>query len=272
MKTFVVAEVGINHEGNFQKSKDLILAAKDSGADAVKFQTYQTHLRVNADNQFFDLLKSCEQTYDEQSQLKDYADSIGIEFFSTPFDKQSLKFLIGDLGIERIKFASFDVGNLELLRSANNFGKHAPGIHVILAVGMSSVQEIQSAINCLKDVSKLTLLHCISAYPTPPERANLLAIPRLRNLTRGAFEIGYSDHTPDIIIPSASVLLGATTVEKHFTLDKNDNAVDNPVSADPKMFREMVSLIRGYELALGCGSIGLKDIEEFAKIFKRESE
>jgi len=271
MKTFVIAEVGINHEGSLEKAKELIAAAKDADADAVKLQTYQTHLRVNADNQFFDLLKNCETTYDEQAQMKEYADSIGIEFFSTPFDKESMRFLIEDLGVKKIKFASFDCSNKEFLAEANRFGQIHQDLHVILSVGMSSVAEIMDAIETMKDVPKITLLHCVSSYPTPPEQANLLGIRTIKELVGGVFPIGYSDHTPDIIIPSAAVLMGATTIEKHFTLDKNDNAVDNPVSADPAMFKKMVELIRGYEAAMGSGSLGLKEIEEFFTIFKRVS-
>ena len=270
MKTFMVAEAGINHEGSLAKAKELAYAAKESNADAVKFQTYQTHLRVNADNQFFNLLKDCELTYDEHAELKEYCDQIGIEYFSTPFDEISLSFEVEVLRNKRIKFASFDVGNTKLLTAANELGKKNPNLKVILSVGMSSVDEILAATNCLKD-TWLTLLHCVSSYPTPPEQANLLGINTLRNLTRGVFPIGYSDHTPDIIIPSASVLMGVTTIEKHFTLDKKDSAVDNPVSADPAMFKRMVELVRGYEAAMGSGSLGLKEVEKFFTIFKRVS-
>lgn len=271
MKTFVVAEIGINHEGSLEKAKDLISAAKESRADAVKIQTYKTELRVDSDNQFFDLLKQCETSYEEQKEMKQHADQIGIELFSTPFDKHSMRFLIEDLGARKIKFASFDCSNKKLLNEANDFGKQYNDLHVILSVGMSNAKEIIEATNCLKNVSKLTLLHCVSSYPTPTEHANLLGIRSLKELTCGKFEVGYSDHNPDILVAAAAVLMGATTIEKHFTLDKNNNAVDNPVSANPKMFKEMVSLIRTYEKAMGDGALGLKDIEKFFTIFKRTS-
>jgi sialic acid synthase SpsE len=269
MKTFIIAEAGINHEGNFEKAKALVDAAKESEADAVKFQTYQTSLRVGKDNQFFGLLKSCELSYDEHLKLKQYADEVGIEYFSTPFDEISLKFLL-DMGVRRIKFASFDVSNKKLLKAANDLATQYLSMEVILSVGMSSVDEIMAAIDILKDV-KLVLLHCVSSYPTPPNKANLLEIHSIRNLTGGHYPVGYSDHTPDIIIPSASVLMGAAVVEKHFTLDKTDSAVDNPVSADPSMFKKMVGLIRLYESSLGDGSVGLKEVEKFFTIFKRTS-
>lgn len=270
MKTFVIAEVGINHEGSLSKAKELIVAAKESGADAVKLQTYTTGMRVKADNQFYKLLEDCETTYEEQREMKEYAETLGIEFFSTTFDKVSTKFLIEDLGVMRVKVASFDCSNTDLLRDLNEYGKKFPHLKVILSVGMSSTTEIMTAVECLSDV-ELTLLHCVSSYPTPPEQANLLGIRTLKELTCGALPVGYSDHTPDIIVPSAAVLLGATTIEKHFTLDKKDSAVDNAVSADPAMFKEMVKLIRGYEAARGTGSLGLKEVEEFFTIFKRVS-
>ena len=270
MKTFIVAEAGINHEGNLGKAKKLAYAAKEAGASAVKFQTYKTIDRVQADNQFFDLLKSCELTYEEHKELKEYCDQLNIEYFSPPFDVASLKFEVETLGNRRIKFASFDVGNTLLLNAANELGKKYSNLKVILSVGMSSVNEILVASECIKN-THLTLLHCVSSYPTPSEQANLLGILSLKNLTKGLYPIGYSDHTSDIVIPSASVLMGATTIEKHFTLDKNDTAVDNPVSADPVMFRNMVELIKTYENALGSGTLGLKEIEKFFTIFKRVS-
>lgn len=271
MKTFIIAEAGINHEGDVGKAKELALAALGAGADAVKFQTYKTELRVDADNQFFGLLKSCELTYDEHIDLKKYCGDIGIEYFSTPFDKESLAFEVEELCARKVKVSSFDVGNLDLLREINSYGaKCVEPFDVIMSVGMSSVKEVLAAIEVLKDTN-LTLLHCVSSYPTPPEHANLLSINTIRNLTRGLYPVGYSDHTPGIVVPSAAVLLGATTIEKHFTLDKLDNAIDNPVSADPDMFREMVNLIRGYEASMGTGALGLKEVEEFFTIFKRIS-
>lgn len=270
MKTFIIAEAGINHEGKLGKAKDLASAALDSGADAVKFQTYQTRLRVSADNQFFDLLKECELTYSEHAELSEHCKSIGIEYFSTPFDIVSLDFEVETLDTRRVKVASFDVGNMDLLNVINECGKKYDDFKCIMSVGMSSVDEILAATECLKD-TQLTLLHCVSAYPTPPDQANLLGINTIRGFTRGLYPVGYSDHTPDIIIPPASVLMGATTIEKHFTLDKGDCAVDNAVSADPIMFRQMVKLIRRYEGALGSGSIGLKEVEKFFTIFKRNS-
>lgn len=272
MQTFVISEVGLNHEGNFQKAKDLIYASKCSNADAVKLQTYQTHLRVNKDNPFFDLLKKCELSYEQHADLKKYADDVGVDLFSTPFDVYSLKFLIDELNIRKIKIASFDVSNTVFLEELNNYGKRIPGLHVILSVGMSNVSEILKALKCLESVPKITVMHCVSSYPTKIENVNLSEIISLKNLFRGSLPVGYSDHTPDIRIPALSVLVGANAIEKHFTLDKKDTAVDNPVSADPKMFKEMVNLIREYELILGDGDIRQKQEEEFAiKMFKRIS-
>jgi sialic acid synthase SpsE len=266
----IVAEVGINHEGSLEKAKKLILAAKESGADMVKLQTYVTEKRVKADNQFFGLLKDCETTYNEQREMKRYADEIGIEWFSTPFDKESLQFLVEDLGVKKVKFASFDCSNKDLLREANDLGKKYNGLEVILATGMSSEDEILDAVDTLKDV-KLTLLHCVSSYPTPTEHAYLLGIETLKFLTAYEYDVGYSDHNPDVYVPAAAVLFGAVMIEKHFTLDKNDSSIDNAVSADPAMFKKMVELVRTYEAAIGTGELGLKEVETFFTIFKRVS-
>ena len=276
-KTFIVAEVGINHNGNFQKSKDLILAARDSGADAVKWQTYQTDLRVKKDNPAYNILLQCEQTYSEQAKLKEYADKTGIEFFSTPFDEPSLKFLVESLGCDRVKVSSFDVSNLKLLRAISRLSQ-SMRLHVIMSVGMFKQNEFWKAVKCFKGWNTpLHLLYCISSYPTPIEKVNLLGINSLKELCASGYccveSFGYSDHTSGVVVPAASVLMGAEIVEKHFTLDKDDGSPDNVVSVAPVEFRKMVDTIRQYELIMGSKytDLGLKDIEKSALIFKRKS-
>lgn len=273
-KTFIIAEAGINHMGNFDKSKDLILAARDSGADAVKWQTYKTDLRVKKDNPAYNILKDCEQPHKDQAKLKDYADKIGIEFFSTPFDESSAKFLVEDLGCKRVKIASFDVSNTAFLRSINQLSETSGLHHVIMSVGMLDRVQLYHAANALKSAKAFSVLHCVSAYPTPLEEVNLSAIGNLKNLC-GSFcveSFGYSDHTSDVIAPAASVLAGAQIVEKHFTLDLQNGAPDNAVSADPAMFEKMVGIIRQNECMMGTGELGFKDIEKSSLIFKRTSE
>ena len=267
-KTFIIAEAGINHMGNLAEAKALVEAAKECGCDAVKFQSYQAHLRVDKSNPIFDLLKSCELNYEQQTELKCHADKVGIEFFSTPFDEEALFFLIERLGLRLIKLASFDVTNRKFLNAVNDYAKVLPTLKVILSTGMATAKELYAAKNCLRDTMHLALLHCVSSYPTPETEVNLNAIRTLRGLTK---TIGYSDHTNDILAPTLAVLAGATIVEKHFTLDLNNGAPDNPVSADPKMMKQMVEVIRLHEVMMGDGLIEMKDVEKPTVIFRRHS-
>jgi len=270
-RTFIIAEAGINHNGKMQDAKDLIEAAKESGADAVKFQTYQTEKRVDTNSPIYDILKKCELDYDQQTELKVYADKVGIEFFSTPFDEQSLSFLIERLGVRRIKLASFDVTNTKFLMAVNEYAQSLPTLRVLLSTGMSNAHEISNALLCLQNTPYLTLLHCISSYPTPENEVNLSAIWSLKHLIHGPRSVGYSDHTSDILAPALAVIAGATTIEKHFTLDMNNGAPDNPVSADPSMMRQMVDVIRMHEEMMGDGLLKMRDVEKNSELFRRRS-
>lgn len=269
-KTFIIAEAGINHNGNLQTAMNLALAAKKSGCDAVKFQTYQTDKRIAKDNPAYDILKSCEMSYEDQEELFKYCNEIGIEFFSTPFDNESLNFLMG-LGIKRIKIASFDVTNTKFLDDVSKWTMNVPGTNVIMSVGMANRIEVIDALEHLKYAS-ISLLHCVSSYPTPEQEAGLLSIRSLGMIGHSRVSrVGYSDHTAGIMVPALSVLVGATVVEKHFTLDRGNGAVDNAVSADPDDMKSMVSIIRSYEELLGTGVIEMKEIEKAATIFRRKS-
>jgi len=268
-KTFIIAEIGINHDGDFQTAKNMIYAAKESGADAVKFQTYLLDERTNPSSKYYELFKKCCLTYDQFAELKEYSDAIGIEFFSTPFGTTSLNFLMG-LGTQRIKIASFDVTNTKLLDDISNWCLNVPQANVIMSVGMANRLEVMTALEHLKTVSSISLLHCVSSYPTPEEEAGLLAIKSLSLIGSSKItRVGYSDHTSGIRVPALAVLVGATVIEKHFTLDKDNGAVDNPVSASPGDMRDMVTLIRSYEELLGSGSIEMKEIEKAATVFRR---
>lgn len=269
--TFIIAEAGINHDGDPQRAIQLVDAAKEAGCDAIKFQTYQTDLRVDRSSHIYDILKKCELSYEQTADVKWHADKVGIEFFSTPFDEHSLAFLVEDLGVRRIKLASFDVTNSQFLMQVNEYAKRYLAMRVILSTGMANAQEIDRAIRCMPDVQQLALLHCISSYPTPDNEVNLEAIRTLRQMTNPKVEIGYSDHTTDILIPALSVLVGATTIEKHFTLDLNGPGVDNPVSADPAMMKDMVEAVREHEVFLGDGALDMRDVEHGATPFRRFS-
>ena len=247
MKTFLVAEAGINHNGDLQVAKDMVEVAKECGCDAVKFQTYQTDRRVTKDNPDYDILKQCELTYEQQDQIKKHADKIGIEFFSTPFDEDALNFLV-NLGVKKIKVSSFDVTNIAFLDKIGKVARENR-IDVIMSTGMADYSQIDFALLSFPSnhyIYDVTLLHCVSAYPINDRDANLSAIHTLRtNFIRNHYlspvsSIGYSDHSSGIDVAAASVFFGATMIEKHFTLDLNGPCVDNPVSADPKMIKDLI--------------------------------
>lgn len=271
METFVVAEIGINHDGNVERAKSMIYEAKEAGTSAVKLQTYTLEERVNeANKQYEDLFRKCMLDEKEHMLLKEFADSIGIELFSTPFGTQSLEFLVNQMGVKNMKLASFDVTNRVFLRKvANICGKNDIG--VILSTGMAYESDIKNALYELEPCERLSLLHCVSAYPTPIEKVNLAAIRSMKCILPIEWNVGYSDHTNGIEAPSLAVLLGARVIEKHFTLDLDGPGVDNPVSADPTMMKDMVNRIKLYEEMLGGGDIYMQDIEKSATIFRRFS-
>jgi len=270
-EAFIIAEAGINHGGDVGKAMALVEAAKEAGADAIKFQTYQADLRSNPSQGAYEILKRCELSYEQTADVKWHADKVGIEFFSTPFDEHSLAFLVEDLGVRRVKIASMDLTNRIQLVLINECAKRYAALKVVMSTGMANPAELSSALTCLPDVNSLAVLHCVSSYPTPEHEVNLSAIKTLRRLLHGRIEVGYSDHTNDILVPSLSVFMGATVVEKHFTLDLNDGSPDNAVSADPRMMRDMIDAIREHESMLGDGTIGLQDIEQGSVPYRRYS-
>ena len=267
-KVFIIGEVGINHMGDIEIAKSMIESLKECGADAAKFQSYRAEDRVSTNHNIYDLLKSCELNFEQQTELKCHADKVGIDFISTPFSEEMLSFLVDRLGLRVIKLASFDVTNKEFLRTVDEYARNLPSLSVILSTGMANTKEIYIAMDCLRSVKHLALLHCVSSYPTKESDVNLATIGVLKNLTK---VVGYSDHTNDILAPTLSVLAGATIVEKHFTLDLNNGAVDNPVSADPKMMKTMVDVIRLHESMMGDGTIGLHSSEHAALDFRRST-
>jgi N,N'-diacetyllegionaminate synthase len=271
MKTFVIAEAGINHDGCLERAKNMIEAAKECECSAIKFQSYFTEKRVEKSSPIFDILKRCELSFDQQKELKAHADKVGIEFFSTPFDVDSLKFLVDDLGLRRIKVASFDITNKKFLDAINEYGSLHHDLNVIMSTGMSNSYEISQAIDCFKNVPYLTLLHCVSAYPTHEKEVNLEVIRTLRHMVHGSRQVGYSDHTDEIFVPASAVLVGATMIEKHFILDKNGPGVDAAVSADPAMMKNMIGLIKYYESILGSGEPCLRNVEKGTIQFRRQS-
>jgi N,N'-diacetyllegionaminate synthase len=260
-KIFIIAEAGVNHNGDIEIAKKLVDAAALAGADAVKFQTfkadklvcrnakkaeYQIETTDKGESQF-DMLKKLELSPDMHEQLLSYCKQKGIMFLSTPFDVDSLQYLV-QCGIDIIKIPSGEITNYPYLREAGKTGKK-----VILSSGMSTLEEVRDAVKVLKEngSADIVVLHCNTEYPTPYEDVNLKAMLTLKKELGVA--VGYSDHTSGIEVPIAAAALGAEVIEKHFTLDRNMEGPDHKASLEPHELREMVRSIRNIELALGNG-------------------
>lgn len=254
--TFIVAEIGLNHNGSIKQAKRLIKAAKEAGAHAVKFQKrdlkslYKTDLlkNPNKDSQttayLFDIFKRFELTDKEFIELKKYCEHLGIIFFASAFDLKSAEFL-GKINIPLLKIASADLTNMPLFKTIIKFKKP-----ILLSTGMSQLPEIDYSYNYLiKNQSIFALLHCVGAYPPPFKDINLKMIPYLRE--RYQVQIGYSGHERGIIISIAAVSLGAKIIERHLTLNRSWEGPDHNISLTPLGFRKMVDRIKVIELALG---------------------
>lgn len=245
---FIVAEIGINHGGSVDMATKMIAAAKEAGADAVKFQSYITEKRAGEDNPLFPILKKCELSEKDHVRLFKVARKKRIIFFSTPFDEKSADFL-EELGVPIFKIASFYITHHRLIRHLA--AKRKP---IILSRGMARKKEIDSAVKIIRRYgTPFILLHCISSYPTKEDDVNLAVIQTLKNLYR--VPVGFSDHTDGINIPVLAVAAGAKVIEKHFTLSKKMSGPDHKLSLIPKEFKEMVQQIRRVETALGSPKI-----------------
>lgn len=256
----IIAEAGVNHNGSLELAYKMVDAAKNASVDYIKFQTYKSYNIVSknaskadyqkentGDGSQIDMLQSLELSYEEFGKLKDYCDKVGICFISTPFDLESIEFL-DSLDIPFWKIPSGEITNYPYLMSIAKTGRP-----VILSTGMSTMDDISHALNVLTQngTTDIKLLHCNTEYPTPYEDVNLNAMKTLYN-TFG-YEVGYSDHTKGIEIPVAAVAMGATVIEKHFTLDRNMEGPDHKASLEPDELSEMVKCIRNIEKALGNG-------------------
>ena len=262
-QTYVIAEIGINHGGDVDVAKRLIDSASKTGCDAVKFQTYKTELRAPKGNQeIFNILKKCELPFPDFEVLRKHAQGYGLDFFSTPFDDESVDYL-ESINTNLYKVASFDIVNKVLLRKIAITGKP-----VIMSVGMSNLSEIEAAYNIFGEANNLSLLHCVSAYPTNEVDANLSAISVLKSKFPKAV-IGHSDHTNGIKVPLYAVALGAQVIEKHYRIHNNMDCVDAPVSISEVQMAELVSQIRELEIILGEGEVNFLDAEKGSTIFRR---
>ncbi len=260
-KVFIIAEAGVNHNGSLDLAKKLIDVASESGADAVKFQTFKAEKLVSKNAQKadyqkqttnktesqFDMIKKRELDMDTRKELIAYCETKNIMFLSTPFDHDSIE-LLNDLGLEIFKIPSGEITNLPYLRHIGKLNKK-----VILSTGMADIGEIEDALDILINTGtkkeNITILHANTMYPTPMEDVNLKAMVTIGNTFDIAY--GYSDHTLGIEVDIAAVALGACCVEKHFTLDKMMEGPDHKASLEPHELKSMIKAIRNIELALG---------------------
>ena len=263
-KIFIIAEAGVNHNGNMELAKKLIDAAVEAKVDAIKFQTFKTELCIsknakkaeyqventgNAKESQFEMVKKLELTSQNHCELISYCKEKNITFLSTPFDSDSIK-LLHELGLSTFKIPSGEITNLPYLRQIGGLNKK-----IILSTGMANLGEVEAAIETLvKSGTKrenISLLHANTQYPTPMEDVNLKAMITLKNAF--GLDVGYSDHTLGIEVDIAAVAMGAKIIEKHFTLDKNMPGPDHKASLEPDELAAMVRSIRNIELALGDG-------------------
>jgi len=262
-KTFIIAEAGVNHNGSLEIAKRLVDVAVESGADAVKFQTFKAENIVtkdadkadyqkkttNAGESQLEMLRKFELDEDAHRILFKYCSKQKIQFMSSAFDLEGVD-LLNSLGVEIFKIPSGEIINLPYLRKIGSLKKK-----VILSTGMADLEEIKDALDVLVSagtfLDNITVLHCNTEYPTPYKDVNLLAMQTIAR----AFDVrvGYSDHTSGIEVPIAAVARGATVIEKHFTLDKNMEGPDHKASLEPDELKAMVHAIRNIELSLGNG-------------------
>lgn len=281
-KVIIIAEAGVNHNGNFDKAVELIEAAAKSGADFVKFQTFKTELNVSksakkaayqekstgSEESQYEMVKKLELSFEDFKRLEKECTKNGIGFLSTGFDFPSLDFL-ETLNPQLYKIPSGEITNLPYLRKIASFKRP-----IVMSTGMASLSEVKKALEVLTSEgipkNKITIVHCNTEYPTPMEDVNLKAMNTIgREL---GVKIGYSDHTLGIEVPIAAVALGATVIEKHFTLDRNMKGPDHSASLEPEELTAMVTSIRNIEKAV-AGS-GLKEpspSEEKNKTMARKS-
>jgi N,N'-diacetyllegionaminate synthase len=260
-KVLIIAEAGVNHNGNLQTAFQLIDAAVDAKVDWIKFQTFKAEKLVSKDAQKaeyqsintgnkeesqFQMLQKLELSHEQHEKLITYCNQKNIQFFSTAFDLDSLQYL-ANLGLETVKIPSGEITNLPYLRMASKLFRR-----VILSTGMTTMDEVKQATQVFLDagISKtaITILHCTTEYPTPMKDVNLKAMLEIQQEI--GVQIGYSDHTLGIEVPVAAVAMGAVVIEKHFTLDKTLPGPDHAASLDPSELKQLVQSIRNIEEAL----------------------
>ena len=263
MHTYIIAEAGVNHNGQLDLALKLCDAAKEAGVDCVKFQTWQTEKIVtrkaekatyqsenttDAAESQFDMLKKLELSYEDFRLVQEHCNKIGIDFLSTPDEEYSLAFLMNELHLPLIKIGSGEVTNIPYLRQMASY--HKP---IILSTGMATLAQVAMAYDTLiaAGAPMVSLLHCTTNYPCPKNEVNLRAMQTMKEAFKCT--VGYSDHTMGTEIPIAAVAMGAEIIEKHFTLDRSMDGPDHKASLEPHELKYMVDCIRNIEVALGDG-------------------
>ncbi len=279
MSAIIIAEAGVNHNGSLELAKKMALVAKECGADVVKYQTavpelviskfaqkaeYQKETTGDAESQL-EMVRRLHFSFDAHRELKEYCDSIGIQYLSAPFDIPSVQFL-GTLGLPYIKVPSGEITNLPYLEEVGKLK-----IPVILSTGMSTLDEIENALDILENngATGVTILHCNTEYPTPYEDANLSAMLELAD--QFGLPVGLSDHTKGWECDVAAAAFGAAVIEKHFTLDKNMEGPDHKASLEPDELKAMVTAVRNIEKAMGDGEKKVSRSEAKNKPIARKS-
>jgi len=277
-KCYIIAEIGSNFDGSLSKAKKLIKLAKKAGADAAKFQSFITEellskkgfekklaFQTKWKKPVWDVYKKAELPREWHKELNQYARKVGIDFFTSPWDFKAVDLLV-NLSVPAIKIGSGDITYLEFLKYLGS--KKKP---VLLSTGASTMNEIENAVKTIRSTGnkKIILLQSITQYPSPIEDANILSMVSMKE--KFGLNVGYSDHSPGISVPIASVALGACVIEKHFTDDKNNEGPDHPHSLNPKEFSEMVKRIRETEKVLGKPNKKIEKIEEDTRIIQRRS-
>ncbi len=276
-KTYIIAEMSANHAGSKERALEIVHAAKESGADCIKIQTYTADtMTIDCDNEFFSissgtwagetLYKLYQKAYtpwEWQADIKTEAEKVGLDFLSTPFDKTSVDFL-NDIGVEFYKIASFELVDIPLLKYVASKGKP-----VIMSTGMSTLSQICDGVDAIKNNGnpQLVLLRCASAYPAVTEEMNLKTISHMSELF--CVPVGLSDHSMGSVGAVTAVALGAKVIEKHFCIDRSIENPDASFSMEPSEFKQMVQDIRQAEMAIGKVHYGITKQEETNLVFKR---
>ena len=276
-RVYLVAEMSANHGQDFDRAVEILKAAKRSGADAIKLQTYTADtLTIDCSNEYFqiksgpwagrtlyDLYGEAFTPWEWQPLLMEAAHDLELDFFSTPFDRTAVEFL-EEMNVPCYKVASFELVDLPLLKEIAGTGKP-----VIMSTGMASLGEIEEAVETLRGAgcTELAILKCSSAYPAQPDELNLATIPHLSE----AFQVpvGLSDHTLDLGVPITAVALGACIIEKHFTLSRSDPGPDSAFSLEPHEFKAMAEAVRTAKQALGSVQYGISEREIQSRVFRR---